>query len=139
MSARAAVSVTGTNEKRAEIETNGREISTRCQGEGFIFISPPFFVQRISRLCHQKDPDQTHNVGTGAMLRSWRSWHGVLNTCHCFPSVFLFIPYLTGEQADTTHRLPQQWGSTKGSLGEAAASTSLGMPAQHLHLVRKMR
>lgn len=120
-------------EKRAEIETNGREISTKCQGEGFIFISPPSFIQRISSLCHQ-DPDQTHGI---AMLRSWRSWHDVLNTCHYFPRAFLFIPYLTGEQADTVHGLPRQWGSTKGSLREAAQS--LGMPAQHSHLENEVK
>jgi len=139
VSACAAVSVTGTNEKRAEIETNGREISTRCQEEGFIFISPPFFIQTISSLCHQKDPDQTHSVGTGAVLRSWRSWHGMFNTHHFFPRAFLFILYVTEEQADTVHGLPWQWGSTRGSLGEAAPSISLGLHAQCSHLVRKRR
>lgn len=42
----------------------------------------------------------------GSVLRSWRSWHGVLNTHHCFPRAFLFLSHLTGEQADTKHRLP---------------------------------
>lgn len=101
MSACAAVSVTGTNEKRTEIEKNGREISTRCHGESFLFMSLLFFIQRISSLCYQKDPDQAHGISTGAMLRSWRSWHGVLNTYHCLPGTFLFIPHVTGEQADT--------------------------------------
>lgn len=53
----------GKNEKRAEIETNGREISNKDQGEGFIFISPPFLIQIISSLCHQKDPVQIHIIG----------------------------------------------------------------------------
>lgn len=51
------------NEKRAEIETNGKEISNKGQGEGFIFISPPFLIQIISSLCHQKDPVWIHITG----------------------------------------------------------------------------
>lgn len=114
--------------KRAEIETNGREISTRCQGEAFIFISSPFFIRRTSSLCHQKGPDQTRGISTSAMLRSWRFWHGVLNTHRCSPRPFFFIPYLTGKEGDSAPGLPQQWGSTKGTLGEEAPSTDMVLP-----------
>lgn len=76
-------------------------------------------------------PDPHH--WPGSMLKSWRSWHGVLNTHHCFPRAFLFVSYLTGEQAGTKHRLPWQ------HPGIPQRSSTLGLPAQHSHLVRKMR
>lgn len=118
-------------EKSAEIETNGREISTRCQREGFIFIPLLSFTQRANSLCHQKGP-----IGLWVPCRALEAhWprHSMTNTS--FHPLHLVTSW---EMRWHVHELPWWWGTEKRHW-EAALSAYPCMPARHLHCTGKMR
>lgn len=77
-------------------------------GKWFYFYLSTFLHSENKQPVPPEGPwtDTLHCYVAGTVLRSWRSWHNVLNTSHRLLGAFLFITYWTEWQADAMCRLP---------------------------------